>query len=232
MGTQLPLSRLVKSQKKDKEIFFTEGGQDFRLIVTLRYDDECGNGHNSFGMTGSLCEKTKFGKWKNIAGGCMHEEIVKRAPEFAKYEKWHLCSSDGPLHYVANTTFHAGDRDCHGGVEGEVSAYEYGVGLPNSNTLLIYDWLNPDGKVFMTTKVLAEKMVEQIEGSRLLKIPSLIHEGKEPDFKAARSCAIWPEATDEELSAEKNVLTEKLLARLPALMVDFKAAMESIGFIY
>ena len=37
-------------------------------------------------------------------------------------------------------------------------------------------------------------------------------------FAAARSCAIWPDATDEQLCAEPDVLKAALLARLPALM--------------
>jgi hypothetical protein len=57
-------------------------------------------------------------------------------------------------------------------------------------------------------------------------IPDSFGEGKEPDLKSARSCAIWPEA-------ELNDFTfEKLMQRLPKLMNDFKKDIESIGFEY
>jgi hypothetical protein len=41
---------------------------------------------------------------------CLHDEIAKAFPELAKYIKWHLCSTDGPMHYVANTVFHADEH--------------------------------------------------------------------------------------------------------------------------
>lgn len=59
-----------------------------------------------------------------------------------------------------------------------------------------------------------------------------IGEGKKRDFAAARSCAVWPDATDEQLSAEPAELKKMLLARLPALMADFKADIEKLGFEY
>ena len=42
--------------------------------------------------------------------------------------------------------------------------------------------------------------------------------------------AIWPEATDEELTAPD--LKERLEARLPALLEEFQAAVESLGFTW
>ena len=43
----------------------------------------------------------------------------------------------------------------------------------------------------------------------------------------ARESAVAPDATLAELSDR-----EWLLARLPALMVEFRAAVESLGFVY
>lgn len=57
-------------------------------------------------------------------------------------------------------------------------------------------------------------------------------EGKERDFEAARNSAVWPEATDEQLSLPKEDLKKLLLARLPALMQNFKSDMEELGFTY
>ena len=57
-------------------------------------------------------------------------------------------------------------------------------------------------------------------------IPTDIGEGKEPDLAAARRAAIWPDA---ELA---DFTREKLEARLPALMNEFKRDIESLGFTY
>lgn len=64
------------------------------------------------------------------------------------------------------------------------------------------------------------------------KIPTSWSEGKAREFDAARSTAIWPEATDEELSQEPDELRKALRARLPALMEKFRSAMLSCGFDY
>jgi len=66
--------------------------------VELRYDDRCGNGHDTFSITVDGGERF---------GGCMHDDIVAVFPEFADLVRFHLVSDDGPLHYVANTLFHA-----------------------------------------------------------------------------------------------------------------------------
>jgi len=46
----------------------------------------------------------------------------------------------------------------------------------------------------------------------------------------ARASACWPDATDEDLTAPG--LQERLEARLPALMAEFRAAIESLGFTW
>jgi hypothetical protein len=43
---------------------------------------------------------------------------------------------------------------------------------------------------------------------------------------------VWPEATDEELMQEPKALEAALLARLPGLLREFRAAVESLGFVY
>ena len=100
---KLPESKLVKSQKvtTSKTI-----GRE-KLVVTIRHDDECGNGHNSFSITGTLSEKKRNNRWYECGWGCLHDEVAKFFPELAPHLKWHSCSIDGPLHYLANTTYHA-----------------------------------------------------------------------------------------------------------------------------
>ena len=122
------------------------------VTVEMRFDDSCKNGHQTFSITGET--RDSF--------GCIHDTIVEVFPELAPLIKWHGCSTDGPMHYVANTVYLAGDRD----------------------------------------------------------------------LDAARRAAIWPDATDEQLSAEPAELRASLEARLPALLAEFRAAMESCGFLW
>lgn len=81
------------------------------IRAEVNFDDSCGNGHNTFSITG---EVYKPGASDIEMGGCLHEEIAKHFPELAPLIKYHLFSSDEPLHYISNTLYLAGDR-CHRG---------------------------------------------------------------------------------------------------------------------
>tara|TARA_Y100000310_G_scaffold112119_1_gene110545 strand:- start:59 stop:526 length:468 start_codon:yes stop_codon:yes gene_type:complete len=85
---------------------YTENGETYRIIANVRHDDECGNGHNSFSVTGDI-ERKQGTRWVEDSGGCIHGEVVKHFPELAHLIKWHLSSTDGPMHYVANTVYWA-----------------------------------------------------------------------------------------------------------------------------
>lgn len=65
-----------------------------------------------------------------------------------------------------------------------------------------------------------------------VKVPATFSEGKARELDGARSTAIWPEATDEQLMLPKAELTALLEARLPALLEAFKSDVEACGFIY
>lgn len=136
-------------------------GERCEFTAEVRYDDECGNGHNSFAITGTIGSQRKRARDGGVlAGGCLHDEVAAHFPELAPLIKWHLCSSDGPMHYTANVLYLAGDRE----------------------------------------------------------------------LDAARRAAIWPEATDEELTAPD--LKERLEARLPALLAEFRKDVEALGFVW
>jgi hypothetical protein len=72
----------------------------------------------------------------------------------------------------------------------------------------------------------------KLHGYEVISTPCSFSQGKARELNAARRSAIWPEATDEELCAPPDVLRARLLERLPALMQKFKAAVESLGFVY
>ena len=79
-------------------------GKNAVIKAEVRYDDQCGNGHNSFAITGEIYTP---GRRDVEACGCLHDDIAKHFPELTPFIKWHLTSSNGPLHYIANTTYWA-----------------------------------------------------------------------------------------------------------------------------
>lgn len=120
-------SKLTKHQK----VFLERTGETKNygrvlLKVQVRFDDECGNGHNTLSVTGSIYESPlgKSGRKPLIACGCVHEEILELFPELADAIKFHLCSTDGPIHYIENSLYHTSDKDCWGKRKGEPSHYE------------------------------------------------------------------------------------------------------------
>lgn len=150
------------------------------MKVKVRYDDECGNGHNSFAITGEV----RVGRRQTIvAVGCLHEDIARLFPDLAPVIKYHLMNSDEPMYYVANTMY----------------------------------WLGYSG--FTDGKP-----------------------GSPPNLQHARSTAVWPDmpasyvaSADlplEQLNALSASIEAELLARKPGLMAEFRAAVESLGFVY
>lgn len=73
-----------------------------KIKVTLCFDDRCRNGHDTFSIT---YEDTFEGRF--ISGGTNHETVEKYFPEYRELTRFHLCSTDGPLHYIANSMYWA-----------------------------------------------------------------------------------------------------------------------------
>jgi len=120
---ELPKSVLTKSQFKKFEKPIKYDGRPAKIIAEVRYDDQCGNGHNSFSITGEIW---LIGNRRDCEiCGCIHEEIEKYFPELKHLIKWHLCSSDGPMHYLANTLYLASDKDYKGRRKGEASSWDW-----------------------------------------------------------------------------------------------------------
>lgn len=285
----LPASTLTKKQVKK---FRAEFGDNV-IIAEVRHDDECGNGHNTFAITAEIYEPymqrgeataiNAKGRtvWLNSCG-CCHEEVAKHFPLLAPFIKWHLTSTDGPMHYLASTIYHAGDRDCDGKRKGErwqIKGHEekrvvfagFPITFEFKREMIAFiesapNWASVepvpvehekdpttnykfDPKWTLTGLTLPwykcpfdrqEEAQEFLEACRQLapKITvfqekfTKVGKGKERELNAARTSAVWPDATDEELSVEPDELKAALLARLPALMAEFKQAVESLGFVY
>lgn len=194
----------------------------YQIWATVRFDDRCKNGHNTFSITGHTMKGGIEGSF-----GCIHDEIAEYFPKLAPLIKWHLCNTDGPSGYIANTLYFAGNRDCHGLLAGEFRQHFSHGKIQNNGVEGVPNWELKFPKGFVRDIYSPTKP----EPVTLEWIPSgRTGEGKVREFDSARHSAIWPEATDEQLQSPN--LKELLLARLPALMVKFRAAVESLGFTY
>lgn len=103
----------IENQERTLDKRFERDGVKYLIKATVKHDDRCKNGHNTFSITGEL-----YGSDRSDSFGCIHEEIAEHFPELRHLLKWHGCTTDGPLHYIANTVYRAGDRD-HWGKAGE-----------------------------------------------------------------------------------------------------------------
>jgi hypothetical protein len=273
---QTGTSTLTKNQKRT--LWASYKGAPIQAEV--RYDDECGNGHNTFAVTGTLYGKERQrgtkaikrdgGAWWPSAAGCLHDEIGEAFPELRHLLKWHLTSSDGPMHYIQNTIFLAETADCWGKKKGEPRQWGRVVAFDCSpirwrgrNNGDFINWLDgASGADFELIRIDHEKEpkmfgpkwtlggapdrwyqcpfdseAEGLEflgamrrGWKIERVPSVWGTGKERELDAARCAACWPEATDEDLTAPG--LKERLEARLPALMAEFRQDIEAAGFVW
>ena len=128
-----PESVLTKKQVKRLEKRIQYDGRQHILKVSIRYDDNCGNGHNSFAITGEVWRPGNTYDCETC--GCIHDIIGKAFPELVPFLKWHLTSSDGPMHYVANTMYHARKCSHPGKNPGDPVAYKHDI--------FFYDWPIP-----------------------------------------------------------------------------------------
>ena len=197
-----------------------EIGPRERLTVKLRFDDEYRNGHETFAITGTLRNTRLVGDRGIISCGCLHDEIAQHVPKLAHLIKWHLTSINGPMHYLANTIYHAGDHDHNGLRAGERRQ------IRNGKT----------GQLAWKLEDVPAKYLDSNEPPppvTLNYVPwEIVGEGKVRDLAAARRAAVWPDAPDEILMSEPEVLKAALEERLPALMVEFKRDMLACGFLW
>jgi len=229
---QLPKSTLTTTQTTEYgPKIYTEQGVTYKLVVTIRYDNFCRNGHNTFSITAKQHRKDSSGFWRKDSCGCMQDTIAKHVPELAPYIKWHLTSSDGPWGYIENTIYFAGNRDCHGLQKGERRQIKNGkTGQPSWELVArhkVTGEIIPPYKLEQHTDL---DTLPQCDYELVWQSWDKIGEGKERELDKARNAAVWPDATDDDLIAPG--LKERLEARLPQLMQEFKTVVESLGFVY
>lgn len=77
-----------------------------RMQVYVRHSRYSNNKHASFGVTAEIRRGRKVDAY-----GCLHDEIRAHFPELAPLLRFHLFDDTGPLHYIANTTYWAGQGE-------------------------------------------------------------------------------------------------------------------------
>lgn len=221
-------STLTKKQTRQYgPKIYIENGVRHKIFATVRYDDDCNNGHNTFSITGEIDTQSRNGHWRWGAGGCLHDEIAKHFPELAPYIKWHLCDSTGPMHYIANTCFHASNRDHNGLLKSEKRQLRNGRSKKPVWQRVVRNHKGEECELSGHHWIDSESKPVEVMTCEWEPV-WIIGEGKERDLSAARKCAVWPEATDEQLMLPKEELAKLLEARLPALLVEFRKAVESL----
>ncbi len=134
------------------------------------------------------------------------------SPSLAPLIKWHLTSTDGPMHYASNTVYMAGDRDHHGLREGEVAqAHDtrwpaaLGTGgrqRPGRGAQHHADRPPESGRRDCAPVYPRDAHQWRIAACDTPARVAPRHagrRGKARELDHARSAAVWPEATDEEL---------------------------------
>lgn len=225
-----PASSRTPKQAKTVTRYYSEGGRPHAIVATVRWDDRCGNGHNSFSVTAALYGPDRIRGEGTIAtptgktlwccgGGCCHDEIAKYVPEWAHLIRWHLFDPSGPMHYVANTAYHALQH-------GPNMAWVYhkamtvtppGGGHPiklREQCLKYCDITEAEAIIASNPEIYFMKIDEKTAKTR-----NLAH---------ARATAVWPDATDEDMTAPG--LEQRLIARLPALVEAMRQDVINIGF--
>lgn len=140
-------------------------GRGAYIRAELRFDDNCKNGTQSFGLTGEI---RRPGARDCEACGCLHEEIARYFPELKPLIQWHLMGQDSPMHYVANAVYHASDRDHWGKRAGEPFGWK--------NALTFGD--NPILHKFKDSFI---EFLQQTGAPYDLEVLPLEHDEKKPD---------------------------------------------------
>lgn len=225
-----PTQRTTKQTKTYGPKVYRKNGDLYRIRAVVRYDDDCQNGYNSFAITGFQERRAKNNHWYGDCGGCLHDLIREHFPELAPFIKWHGMTPQGPSYYLDNTLWHAGDRDCWGLGKGEARQIVNGKTKELGWELVAID---ETGNTLPTHQLprYADGPAAPTSTFRLEWRPWLrIGEGKKRELDHARATAIWPEATDEELTAPD--LRERLIARLPGLIEAFYKDLQTLGLTF
>lgn len=69
---------------------YIQAGTTFKINVKILLADDCKNNICDWSITADIYEQRKNGRFVWCAGGCCHEEILKRFPQFKMFVDLHL----------------------------------------------------------------------------------------------------------------------------------------------
>lgn len=86
---------------------YIQAGTTFEINVKILLADDCKNNICDWSITADIYEQRKNGRFVWCAGGCCHEEILKRFPQFKMFVDLHLSNHYGaPMCPVENGFYH------------------------------------------------------------------------------------------------------------------------------
>ena len=86
---------------------YVQGGTTFEINAKILLADDCKNNICDWSITADIYEQRKNGRFVWCAGGCCHEEILKRFPQFKMFVDLHLSNHYGaPMYPVENGFYH------------------------------------------------------------------------------------------------------------------------------
>ena len=86
---------------------YIQAGTTFEINVKILLADDCKNNICDWNITADIYEQRKNGRFVWCAGGCCHEEILKRFPQFKMFVDLHLSNHYGaPMYPVENGFYH------------------------------------------------------------------------------------------------------------------------------
>ncbi|MDH6354709.1 hypothetical protein M2132_001038 [Dysgonomonas sp. PH5-45] len=77
-----------------------------KIVVKIRLNDECKNGHQDFAITADIYEKKGNGQYYHSCGGCCHDEILKYFPKFKIFVDLHLSDYSGAPMYATENGYY------------------------------------------------------------------------------------------------------------------------------
>lgn len=102
----------TKKQSNDLRFSTVKIVGNKKIVVKIRLNDECKNGHQDFVITADIYEKKGNGQYYHNSCGCLHDEILKYFPQFKIFVDLHLSDYKGaPMYAVENGFYYLQNSD-------------------------------------------------------------------------------------------------------------------------
>ena len=116
----------VRNPNPNRELLYE--GNEFAVLertttynvrVYAQWDDELGNGSNSFHVRTGIYIANSDDESQRIYLSDVPEQEARIPQHVRALQKWDGCCSIGPWYYIENTVYLASNRDCDGLLEWE-----------------------------------------------------------------------------------------------------------------